>query len=454
MVLNPAGPAHGDDSGNGSPAPSLAASPATPGASTNVDAGEREIPAAEEIQAIIHLRTNVSSRVTSTALVPGRVDVSAGNRTIIATADVISTHKVISVHFHLRQTSQETPPMLQARGVLISGTTFGGQWETAVVVPRGLPPGRWPLTVVVQAEAVPPVCFGPFCPASLPPGSATELEVVNRGEIDRLAPEVEILQVEPRLAFVGCGNVATPVKIRLRVRSASGLGDDDTSWVQLVQPTRSITIEGDPLSGANRISGDEFDGIYEAAGRVFPNVEVGDFLATAIARSRLGRTARPSRPGPLISVRSLLDLPAGYTQWATKCFPGRFPDPECRFHPTWRPDADPDGDRVLNIVEAYFGTSPTDPEQIPKVSVSYDSKRQFVLHWTQPANVHGLVAQPEWSPNLDLWLASGEAHAESAARSITVVDDGPAPGGGIFKEARFEMDGLPHAYLRLRVVMP
>ncbi|MBL9168402.1 MAG: hypothetical protein JNN07_11725 [Verrucomicrobiales bacterium] len=387
-------------------------------------------------------------------LVPGIVDITSGNRNVMAIAEVGLNTEIRGVTFHLSPRDSDDPPILSIAGTLISTTPTIGRWEALLTIPKGCLPGRWALAVLIQPLRGNPMEFGLLGHTPLPPNSARELLVVNQGDIDSSLPEVEILKVDPQLAFVGCGDLATPVKIRLRVKASSGLDDTESSFVQLSRSNLASVVAGEVLSEANRISGTAVDGIYEAIVPIQPNSEPGEFIAGAMARSRVGRSGKMVRPGPKVHVRSLKHLPPGYIDWATRNFPGSFPDPDCQFHALWRPDADIDGDGVMNCVEAYFGTSPTNQADAPKILVSYDSKRQFVVSWTQPQSTYGMAVKPEWSSDLDLWFASGESFAGRKARTISVSDEGPAPKGGVFKEARFDVNGLPHAYLRLRVLMP
>lgn len=402
----------------------------------------------------IETTQNLPPQLTRANLVPSIVDITAGNRNVMAIAEVPLTPEVQGVTFYLRPRDIDNAPSLRLAGTLIATSAANGRWEALISIPMGCLPGRWALAVVVQPTQGQSVEFGPFSQTPLPTNSGKELMVVNNGNIDSTIPEVEILKVDPQLAFVGCGNVATPVKIRLRVKTVNGLDDSETSCVQLLRSDLSSSINGGALTEANRISGTATDGIYEATVDVPPHLEPGAFIASASARSRAGWAGKMIRSGLRVEVRSLKNLPRGYVEWATKNFPGSFPDPECQSHLLWRPDGDVDGDGVMNCVEAYFGTSPTNKAETPKILVSYDSKRQFVVNWTQPQNTYGMIVQPEWSPDLDLWFGSDESFAGMKARTINMSDEGPAPKGGVFKEARFDVNGLTHAYLRLRVLMP
>lgn len=387
-------------------------------------------------------------------LVPGLVDISQGNRNVMAIAEVELSSAVRGVMFRLRPRDLLEPPMLQAAGNLISATARTGRWEALVSIPPGCRPGRWSLSVVIQTTDGDAAEYGPFGELPLPATGTKELMVVNQATVDLSIPEIEVLKVEPQLALVGCGEISTPIRIRLRIKSPTGLGESDSSFVELRRPDLQTSMGGDGLGEMNRIGGSAVDGIYEAVVSVHPDSKPGEFSAGAVVRSRVGWKGRMLRAGPKVEVRSLKDLPRGYMEWAAKNFPAEFPDPACEFQKIWRPDADTDGDGVINCVEAYFGTSPTNRADAPKIQVSYDSRRQFVVNWIQPQNTYGLVVQPEWSSDLDLWFASGESLQGMKARTISVSDEGPAPKGGQFKEARFEMNGLPHAYLRLRVLMP
>ncbi len=115
--------------------------------------------------------------------------------------------------------------------------------------------------------------------------------------------------------------------------------------------------------------------------------------------------------------------------------------------------ADPDRDSVPNMIEGYFATDPTKASILPVQTLR--NGNDFVMRWTRPIDLRGFVATPQWSPELQNWLVTGETGAGIPARTITITDLGPQAGvPGHLMEAKVPMTGYPRAALRLHIAAP
>jgi hypothetical protein len=111
------------------------------------------------------------------------------------------------------------------------------------------------------------------------------------------------------------------------------------------------------------------------------------------------------------------------------------------------PGADPDRDSLTNLEEAFFGTAPftgTSGRLTPQRFVE-----ALHLTWEEPLSGNGIAAVPEWSPDGQTWLTSGQSGPGIAARNLTVALTGS--GASSYQmTARLDTAGLPRAMLRLR----
>jgi len=121
---------------------------------------------------------------------------------------------------------------------------------------------------------------------------------------------------------------------------------------------------------------------------------------------------------------------------------------------TWGEEADPDRDRVPNVLEAALGTNPEAPNGNPGVTVALRrgfgplQGDTFVWRWRRAAEDQGVRLRPEWSPNANAWYLSGDG-PPGDARVIQLTDLGPDTTGRHLIEAT--MGVRPgEAFLRLR----
>jgi|GEM_PF-3716169 len=110
------------------------------------------------------------------------------------------------------------------------------------------------------------------------------------------------------------------------------------------------------------------------------------------------------------------------------------------------PDADPDRDGLTNLAEALFGTGPltATPGRLSPIIMG----NGLYVAWLQPLGSNGITPVPEWSPDGQTWLTSGQSAPGISARTITVTlgrGSGTDP-----LTARLDSTGLPGAMLRLR----
>ncbi|HWB02490.1 MAG TPA: hypothetical protein VG796_05650 [Verrucomicrobiales bacterium] len=110
------------------------------------------------------------------------------------------------------------------------------------------------------------------------------------------------------------------------------------------------------------------------------------------------------------------------------------------------PLLDQDFDGTPDIFERYFGRAWLEPHGSPITASS--SAGQILLHWQEVATP-GIVATPEWSPDLVTWLANGESRNGIPARTITVT-----PTSQYLRQAALDTTGLKRAFLRLTLTCP
>ncbi len=104
---------------------------------------------------------------------------------------------------------------------------------------------------------------------------------------------------------------------------------------------------------------------------------------------------------------------------------------------------DPDRDGMPGFMETYLGTDPTLPDSKPWGIAQSTGVASLVWPESAPA---GITVEPQWSPDLITWLASGETHNDIPARTLTVTS-----GAGKLRQAALETIGLPRIYLRLKL---
>ena len=111
------------------------------------------------------------------------------------------------------------------------------------------------------------------------------------------------------------------------------------------------------------------------------------------------------------------------------------------------PTADPDRDGLTNLEEAFFGTA---PQSASSGRLSPESAGQALLvRWQEPPTGNGIIAVPEWSPNGQTWLTSGQSAPGIPARKIATALTGSTASTS-FMTARLDAASLPRALFRLR----
>ncbi|MCC5833572.1 MAG: S8 family serine peptidase [Opitutales bacterium] len=87
----------------------------------------------------------------------------------------------------------------------------------------------------------------------------------------------------------------------------------------------------------------------------------------------------------VFTIRSPSEEPAGYSEWQENYF-----GPEAEDNPLAAPDVDADGDGLINLVEFYLGTDPTDPASRLKLTVeAIDLVERTVLLRLDPVVAEG-----------------------------------------------------------------
>ena len=105
---------------------------------------------------------------------------------------------------------------------------------------------------------------------------------------------------------------------------------------------------------------------------------------------------------------------------------------------------DTDLDGLDDLIEHYFGT----PIEVPNASPLVLLDTGMIIQWPE-VNVAGLTVTIEWSPDLKVWLGSGESANGVPARTITLSTSGVGT-----KQATLEGPTSAAAYLRLRATAP
>ncbi len=111
------------------------------------------------------------------------------------------------------------------------------------------------------------------------------------------------------------------------------------------------------------------------------------------------------------------------------------------------PAADSDRDGLTNLAEACFGSAPL--SATPGQLTPQRSGSALYVSWQEPNSANGVSAVPEWSPDGQTWLISGQSAPGTAPRTITVTF-APAAATNFTFTARLDAAGQPHALLRLR----
>lgn len=92
------------------------------------------------------------------------------------------------------------------------------------------------------------------------------------------------------------------------------------------------------------------------------------------------------------------------------------------------PNADPDGDGLTNFAEAAFGLLPRQVSAPPLTVGYYPDDGSLLLWWSRPADMLGIVVEPQWSAELQSWFLSGEGPVGGTVRSFTTLNLGPSTG--------------------------
>ena len=83
----------------------------------------------------------------------------------------------------------------------------------------------------------------------------------------------------------------------------------------------------------------------------------------------------------------------------------------------WSPNADPDGDGVSNLREAFHGMDPTVPDAA-RAQLQLTTGQTMKLHWHRGLQTAGADAEIEWSTDLRMWFGMHEAGAPAFTTRI------------------------------------
>lgn len=136
-------------------------------------------------------------------------------------------------------------------------------------------------------------------------------------------------------------------------------------------------------------------------------------------------------------------VPDDYETWLISQFGEATVSDPAQAH-RWGAAADPDGDGLPNLAEAYFGLSPLSPDPPPwhaEVTENEAQERVLLLRWTS-SELDELQATVQWSPDLLHWYQGDEA-PDGVARGLVVQSD------GFTHTATLPLRELTTAWLRL-----
>ncbi len=134
---------------------------------------------------------------------------------------------------------------------------------------------------------------------------------------------------------------------------------------------------------------------------------------------------------------------AAWNAWLTTQFTAaQLNDPS-----TSGPTADPDKDGLMNLAEAFFGSSALGTTS-GKLTPSRSGSALYVT-WQEPGSTNGVSAVPEWSPDGQTWLTFGQSTPNIPEHNITVSLSATTATFVQFT-ARLGATSQPRALLRLR----
>ena len=115
------------------------------------------------------------------------------------------------------------------------------------------------------------------------------------------------------------------------------------------------------------------------------------------------------------------------------------------------PNADPDGDGRVNLVEYAFGTAPTQSsESATRLPAIQPSASHFVIHYVRDTALTDVVLLPVASSDMALWKSPGETGAPADFTDTLVSTAGSLE----TREAKFSRSSGAKWFVRVRVTKP
>ncbi|MGI8602208.1 MAG: hypothetical protein ACR2OZ_04325 [Verrucomicrobiales bacterium] len=112
-----------------------------------------------------------------------------------------------------------------------------------------------------------------------------------------------------------------------------------------------------------------------------------------------------------------------YDSWLRRTFTDASVNNPALEASVWGPNADPDKDRLPNLVEAYAGFDPLTGQSDVMGRAGYDAAAdEFWFRWRQGAEDYGVRAAPQWSENFIEWHGNGEEGVHASIRTAAALD--------------------------------
>ena len=307
----------------------------------------------------VHAGTVPPIRVTSVALAPGSVNVTAAAQSVQVdvgiAGDAAFAEGVLAVHKAGFSGIVEVPIGPAQR---IAGTGASGTYRVTVPVARYSTPGTWLMEIAASDVFGREAVYGRGVSAVfeydhvLPDGAPGLFSVTNAGVVDAEAPALPAFGRAVAAVDVTTSSAALSFTFRV-TDDLSGFG----SGVLTLFTPAGEALTAIPVTAGHRTSGTALDGVFTVPFTLPPKMPTGTWFATLLLRDATGNpalfdgavTGEDFPLGPGSAEFAVTGAPNGYWAWI---YPRTTADPEAG------PGADADRDGISNLLEYAFGLSP------------------------------------------------------------------------------------------------